>query len=257
MTAVTAAEELVRASRRLAKACAEMVFHDPVRFVYNPLLYARAPHEQYIRKYGNGPRRVIFLGMNPGPWGMAQTGVPFGEVAAVRDWMRITGAVHPRQEMHPRVRITGFECGRSEVSGNRLWGLMQKRFGEPQEFFRTHLVVNYCPLLFLDASGRNVTPDKISRADRQALERECDIHLRAVVKALDPSWLVGIGRFAQGRLETVQREAGWHSRTVLGIPHPSPASPLANRDWAGTVTAILEARGVWRQASEEHLEEHP
>ena len=34
-------------------------------------------------------KRVVFLGMNPGPFGMAQVGVPFGEVAAVRDWLRI------------------------------------------------------------------------------------------------------------------------------------------------------------------------
>ncbi len=255
MTAATAAEELVRASRRLARACAKMAFHDPVRFVYNPLVYARAAHEQYIRTYGNGAKRVVFLGMNPGPWGMAQTGVPFGEVAAVRDWMGIQGTVHPPSGMHSRVKITGFQCSRSEVSGNRLWGLMRTRFGGPREFFRIHLVVNYCPLLFLDAAGRNLTPDKISRKDRQALEHECDIHLRAVVEALDPSWLVGIGKFAQGRLEAVRREAGWDSRAVVGIPHPSPASPLANRNWAGAVTAVLEETGVWLP-SEENLKKH-
>ena len=35
------------------------------------------------------PRRkkLIFVGMNPGPFGMVQCGVPFGEIAAVRDWM--------------------------------------------------------------------------------------------------------------------------------------------------------------------------
>ena len=257
MAAVSLAEELVRASRRLARACAGMAFHDPVRFVYNPLQYARAAHEQYIRTYATGPKRVIFLGMNPGPWGMAQTGVPFGEVAAVRDWMRITATIRPPAQGHPRVKITGFECSRSEVSGSRLWGLMQKRFGAAPDFFRTHLVVNYCPLLFLDASGRNLTPDRISRADREALQQECDLHLQAVVKALNPSWLVGIGRFAQGRLEAVQRESGWDSRTVIGIPHPSPASPQANRDWAGAATRILRAAGVWPRLSEKDLEKHP
>ena len=236
---------MVRASRRLGKACSRISFHDPVRFVYNPLLYARALHEQYIQKFGATRKNAIFLGMNPGPWGMAQTGVPFGDVATVRDWMGISGPVRPPQGTHPRVAIKGLECSRIEVSGSRLWGLMRSRFGGPREFFRAHLVVNYCPLLFLDASGRNLTPDKISRADREALERECDAHLCAVIKALEPRWLVGVGRFAQGRLEAV---TGRGAGSVIGIPHPSPASPLANRDWAGTVTAMLCEAGVWSRS---------
>jgi single-strand selective monofunctional uracil DNA glycosylase len=183
--------------------------------------------------------------MNPGPWGMAQTGIPFGDVKAVRDWMGISATVHPPRTMHPRVIVQGFESGRAEVSGSRLWGLMERRFGRPREFFRAHIVVNYCPLLFLDAAGRNLTPDKLRRADRLALERECDVHLRAVIETLEPDWLVGVGTFARERLEAIQREIGGDCSLVLGIPHPSPASPLANRDWAGAVTSILCRAGVW------------
>ena len=36
-----------------------------------------------------GRKEAVFLGMNPGLWGMAQTGVPFGTVSLVRDWMGI------------------------------------------------------------------------------------------------------------------------------------------------------------------------
>jgi len=224
--------------------CGAIHFHPPVAYVYNPLHYARAPYEKYIRTFGSGPKRVIFLGMNPGPWGMAQTGVPFGDVVTVREWMGVSGPVHPPPHMHPRVIVRGFETTRVEVSGTRLWGLMKKRFGGPNQFFRTHLVVNYCPLLFLDREGRNVTPDKLNRADRDVLERECDAHVRAVIQALEPEWLIGVGKFATGRLEAVQQEAG-SSGQILGIPHPSPASPLANRDWAGAVTSILSKAGVW------------
>jgi len=238
-------EELVRASRRLAAGCDRIKFHDPVRFVYNPLLYARQPHEEYIRRFAGSRKRVVFLGMNPGPWGMAQTGVPFGEVAAVRDWMGINGQVHAQRETHPRVKITGFDCRRSEVSGHRLWGLMREQYANPKDFFRAHIVVNYCPLLFLDPSGRNLTPDKISSPDRQALFRKCDAHLRIVVEALSPRWLVGIGRFSQARLEALQDALGWKAITVVGIPHPSPANPLANRDWAGSVKAALHEAGIW------------
>ncbi|MGO9409680.1 MAG: uracil-DNA glycosylase family protein [Spirochaetia bacterium] len=246
MAAAARIKKLIIAARRLAAECEKIRFHDPVRFVYNPLLYARDSHEQYIRMYGPGEKRVIFLGMNPGPWGMAQTGVPFGEVSAVRDWMGISARILPPRKTHPRVAVTGFDCHRSEVSGKRLWGLMRERYASAGEFFRSHLVVNYCPLLFLDVSGRNLTPDKLRPSDRQALVHECDAHVRVVVETLEPRWLVGIGRFAQGRLELIQKEAGWKGATVVGIPHPSPASPLANRDWAGSVTAILTSAGVWQ-----------
>jgi single-strand selective monofunctional uracil DNA glycosylase len=134
--------------------------------VYNPLDYAWEPHQNYIARYGGGKKKVLFLGMNPGPWGMAQTGVPFGEVAAVRDWMGIGGRVDsPRgkglREEHPKRRVEGFACPRSEVSGRRFWGLMAERFKTPAAFFKGHWVVNYCPLVFMTATGANLTPDKL------------------------------------------------------------------------------------------------
>ncbi len=235
----------MRASRRLARECAKLDFRPPVRYVYNPLLYARAGHEEYIRRFAAPGKRVVFLGMNPGPWGMAQTGVPFGEVAAVKDWMGITAPVgRPRLE-HPRVKVSGFDCARSEVSGARLWGLMRERFGSAASFFSGHFVANYCPLLFLDAEGRNLTPDALDRRDREMLVSTCDRHLRAIVDVLEPGWLVGIGRFAEGRLKALCAGAGWDDTAILGIPHPSPASPQANRDWAGMTTSILCEAGVW------------
>ncbi len=238
-------DALVRASRRLAKACQQIRFHDPVRFVYNPLMYARAGYEEYLRKFGAGRKTVLFLGMNPGPWGMAQTGVPFGEVATVRDWMGISARVRPPTQQHPRVMITGFDCRRSEVSGNRLWGLVREQFGSPRDFFRSQLVVNYCPLLFLDASGRNLTPDKLAAADKEILTSVCDEHLSVVVDLLRPGWLVGIGKFAENRLLKLRERSGRKGMGVLGIPHPSPANPAANRDWAGRTSAILREAGVW------------
>ena len=67
-----------------------MRFAEPVAHVYNPLEYAIRPHRLYIRRFADGPRRVVFLGMNPGPYGMAQTGIPFGEITHVRDWLGLT-----------------------------------------------------------------------------------------------------------------------------------------------------------------------
>ena len=45
---------------------------------------------------------MIFLGMHPGPWGMAQIGVPFGEIPAVRDWMGISTTVDKPPVEHRR-----------------------------------------------------------------------------------------------------------------------------------------------------------
>jgi single-strand selective monofunctional uracil DNA glycosylase len=179
--------------------------------------------------------------MNPGPFGMVQTGVPFGEVATVRDWLRLDFDVKPPAHIHPARPIEGLRCPRSEVSGARLWGLFRQRFVTPERFFAEHFVVNYCPLAFLESSGKNRTPDKLPRGERIALEAACDQHLIDVLHALDPQWIVGVGAFA---VEQAKRVAP-PSASVVTMLHPSPASPAANRDWAGTAQRQLIEAGVW------------
>lgn len=220
----------------------ELQFAPPVSHVYNPLNYAWGPHEIYLRKFGKTRKRVVFLGMNPGPFGMAQTGVPFGEVGAVRDWLQITAPIGQPERQHPRRPVTGFTCPRSEVSGQRLWGLFAKRFRRPEGFFTDHIVMNYCPLAFIEGSGRNRTPDKLPAAEKGALFAACNEHLRAIVAALEPEWLIGIGDFALNRaLEVFQNAAPRLGR----ILHPSPASPAANRNWSAQATHQLRQLGVW------------
>ena len=233
---------LIRALRRHAREADALRFAPPVRFVYNPLLYAREPLERYLTRYAAGGTAVVFLGMNPGPWGMAQTGVPFGEVAAVRDWLRIEGRVSAPAAVHPRVPVLGFGCPRSEVSGRRLWGFMRERFGDAREMARHWFVANYCPLLFLDGAGRNLTPDKLARADRDALFPVCDRYLATLLEILRPRWAVGVGTFARQRLEAVAPALGIG---VASIPHPSPANPAANRGWARQARAALRSAGIW------------
>src|SRR5206468_3114168 len=162
MPSQSVADQMINAARELCATVNRLGFE---WHVYNPLDYAWLAHEAYLLKYGNACKRVVFLGMNPGPFGMVQTGVPFGEVAAVRDWMGLTASIAPAPRTHPRRPIEGFACPRSEVSGRRLWGLFAKRFGAPENFFADHFVANYCPLAFLDRSGRNLTPDKLSAAE--------------------------------------------------------------------------------------------
>jgi single-strand selective monofunctional uracil DNA glycosylase len=187
--------------------------------------------------------------MNPGPFGMMQTGVPFGEVAAVRDWMGLRAAVERPAREHPKRPIEGFDCPRSEVSGRRLWGWAELRFGAADAFFRDWFVLNYCPLVFLEASGRNFTPDKLPAQQRNAVTQACDRHLAAALSALQPEWAIGIGGFAERCLRSVLQGDGVDSALarrirVAQILHPSPASPAANRGWSDAVDRAIAQLGV-------------
>jgi single-strand selective monofunctional uracil DNA glycosylase len=213
-----------------------------VACVYNPLDYAWDAHAAYLRKFGDGRKRVVFLGMNPGPFGMVQTGVPFGEITAVREWLGIVANVRQPNSVHPRRPVTGFSCERSEVSGQRLWGLFARRFGEPANFFRDHIVLNYCPLAFVEESGKNRTPDKLPAAEQGALFAACNEHFSKAVAALKPEWVIGIGDFAVQRAREVLSP---QTVRVGRILHPSPASPAANRGWAEAAEKQLRGLGIW------------
>lgn len=219
---------LLAIADELVSALSALRFRPPVEYVYNPLIYARAPYEQYVKRFGATPKEVLLLGMNPGPFGMAQTGVPFGEVASVRDWLGISEPVGKPTPEHPKRPVAGFACHRSEVSGQRLWGWARNRFGTAEQFFDRFFVANYCPLLFLEASGRNLPLDKLARDEQRALTAHCDAALRATVRALTPNCVFGIGRFAEQRAAIALDGLGIR---IGFIPHPSPASPMANQGW--------------------------
>lgn len=226
---------------RLAREVDRLEFGPPVTHVYDPLVYAREPHRRYLKRYGRGPKQVLLVGMNPGPFGMAQTGVPFGDPELVRSFLRIGGEVGRPGREHPKRPITGFDCERGEVSGRRLWGWVRDRLGEPERFFERFLVVNYCPLAFVEASGRNRTPDKLPAAEQAPLYAACDRALRATAELLEPEYAIGIGAFAEGRIRAAL--AGLDVR-VGRILHPSPASPLANRGWAEQAERQLAELGI-------------
>ena len=236
--------ELIAATERLAGELRDLEFSPPVAYVYRTLDYTWEAHQLYLERFGKGNKRVVFLGMNPGPFGMAQTGVPFGEVAAVRDWMGIETAIGKPELEHPKRPVEGFNCQRSEVSGRRLWGLFAERFETAGAFFEDHFVLNYCPLVWMTATGANLTPDKISTAEMAAVERACLKHLQEVITLLKPSWLIGVGGFAEERLRRATAANG--STAAIGrILHPSPASPAANRGWAAAASQQLAELGVW------------
>jgi single-strand selective monofunctional uracil DNA glycosylase len=242
---MSASSKLIKAAKKLSRNVDRLKFAEPVTHVYNPLAYAWKSHEAYLSLVPDDGTNVMFLGMNPGPWGMAQTGVPFGEIAAARDFLGLNSPVKRPKNEHPKRPVEGFGCGRSEVSGRRLWGLFQEKYKTPKRFFAKHFVTNYCPLVFMESSARNRTPDKLPAAERQTLDAACDAHLHEVFKALNPKHVVGIGVYAEKCLQRAL-EATSHDAKLSRILHPSPASPAANKDWSGKVTRQLVDAGIWK-----------
>jgi single-strand selective monofunctional uracil DNA glycosylase len=235
-------QSLISASQKLSKLVSGMKFSEPTSYVYNPLDYAWTIHQSYLELAGKSKKKVVFLGMNPGPFGMAQTGVPFGEIPAVRDWMGLRGEVSKPNPEHKKRPVEGLDCKKSEVSGRRLWGLFAERFESAETFFEDHFVANYCPLVFMEDTGRNRTPDKLPAEERKDLEEVCDQHLRELVEILEPSWLVGVGGFARKRAEEALGTMDIKIGTIL---HPSPASPAANRGWAEAATKQMLEQNIW------------
>ncbi len=239
------ASALIAAAQRLSAQLDGLSFSAPVTHVYNPLDYAGAAHTQYLQQWGDQPhpRRVIFLGMNPGPFGMVQVGVPFGEVAIVHEWLRINAPIQQPLAMNPKRPIEGWACTRSEVSGRRLWGLFRERFGTPESFFAEHFVANYCPLAFFD-HARNVTPDKLPAAEMAPVIAACDAHLRTLVEMMQPEWVIGVGAYAEAQAMRALASS-LHQPRIGRVLHPSPASPAANRGWSEAATRQLIEQGIW------------
>ena len=249
-------ERLKQAAKHLSAACDEAISKletsGSVAHATNPLDYAWLHHEQFIEQWGGLGATTLLLGMNPGPWGMAQTGVPFGATHVARDFLRIkANELSTPANAHPKRPIVGMDLERQEVSGTRLWNLMEELYGSPEATFSNLFVVNHCPLLLLGERGQNITPDKVPKALIEPVLKACDDHLREVVEIMGIARIVGVGKYAEQRARQAF-DAGkkGHGITASGREieittcwHPSPASPLANRndgaDWRENVRNVL------------------
>jgi single-strand selective monofunctional uracil DNA glycosylase len=232
---------LIDISRALAKEVRKLGFAAPVAYVYRPLDYAWDAHAAYLERWGQGKKQVLLLGMNPGPFGMVQTGVPFGDVELVRDWLGVRAKVERPEREHPARPVLGFDCTRSEVSGRRLWGFARSTFGTPERFFERFFVVNYCPLAFVEPSGKNRTPDKLPKDEQAPLFAACDRALARIVDELEPKHVIGVGAFAES---CAKRVLAGKSVRIATILHPSPASPRANQGWERIAGEQLRKTGI-------------
>jgi len=232
---------LIDITLELSRKVDALTFKSPVTHVYNPLSYAWQAHKLFIEKYGSGEGRYVLMGMNPGPWGMAQTGIPFGEVNFARDWLQVAAPIDKPANEHPKRPVSGFDCPRSEVSGARIWSWAEKRYGTAERFFESFYVINYCPLSFMEEGGRNRTPDKLPPAERKPLFRACDTALQDMISVLKPKMVIGIGAFAETQAKRILVDFDLPIGRIL---HPSPASPVANRGWAEAAEKQFSALGV-------------
>ncbi|RJQ79500.1 MAG: single-stranded DNA-binding protein [Desulfobacteraceae bacterium] len=234
-------EQIEQIIDTLVQKVSRLRFGPPVRCVYNPLTYARSAHLAYWRRYGRPPKEILFLGMNPGPWGMVQTGVPFGDVGIVTQWLGIHVPLNVPEQVHPKRLVQGFACSRGEISGQRLWGWARQRFKTPLRFFERFWVANYCPLSFMEDGGRNRTPDKLPQHEKEPLLAACDEALVQTVQLLDPQYVVGVGKFAA---QQAQRALAGTGLPIGQITHPSPANPKANAGWSELIEQELQALGI-------------
>ncbi|XP_076638594.1 single-strand-selective monofunctional uracil-DNA glycosylase [Colletes latitarsis] len=239
---VDISEQLLSLERNLAIELRKITFRLPVEYVYSPLEYAYDTHKMYVKTYCGTTKKILFLGMNPGPWGMSQTGVPFGEISMVRDWLKICGPVGKPAKEQPDRKITGFQCKRTEISGKRLWGLFQELCGNPEKFFEHAYLHNYCPIALMDKKGRNITPAEIKGPEQINLQSTCDKALADAIRLLKVEILIGIGGYAEKRASLVVQSHNLHVK-VLCLPHPSPRA-VNNKNWSEKATKKLSEFGL-------------
>jgi len=238
--------KLLSASSKLRDKCEEisleLIDEKIIDYVYNPLDYAWEIHKEYLKLASHGNPKCILLGMNPGPHGMGQMGIPFAASSIVRDLFGITGIKVMQPKIpHPARPVLGLEYPRDEISGTRIWNLLSKLYKTRNSIFDNVFVVNHCPLmLFNGQRATNITPDKIKGLTVNKLLNACDQHLLEVSEILEADTVVGIGKYAEKRAKTVFDQT---QVQVKGCWHPSPASPLANRnngkDWQENIIAVL------------------
>ena len=173
----------------------ELKFFPPCFYVYNPLSYCFESFKIYFEYLNTEEEINLFFGINPGPFGMAQTGIPFGDKETVKNYLKIEPKIDidkiPKQ--HPKKQILGLEVKRVEKSGRIFWGVIKEFYPEKYDFFKSNFVLNFCPLCFLDEQGRNITPKVLRKEDQIALYKILEIFMLKLFKLIKIKKLIAIG----------------------------------------------------------------
>ena len=238
-TLINSSYNLSQDLQSLSKILLEEGFVD---YVYNPLIYAWEPHKAFIELGGNKGAKTILLGMNPGPHGMGQMGIPFAATSIVRDLFKIRNLpVLQPEKIHPKRKVIGLGWHKEEISGTRLWNALIDYYGTTENIFSKVFVVNHCPLMFFKGvNATNVTPDKIPGETIKKIIQRCDIYLKDIVEIMQIETVIGVGKYSKKRAEIALKDTKVNLKSCW---HPSPASPLANknkgRDWRENFEFVL------------------
>ncbi len=192
--------------------------------VYNVFEYAWQGWEAYIHKCAKLSAKIMLLGINPGPHGMLQTGIPFGSISAVRNYIGIHDAdIKQPTVLHKNRPVDGMKYTKEEQSGLLLWNTIESLFTNSLNFFSHCFVINYCPLAFFTQKGENITPDKLGTEERKDVEHRCTSHLLEYLNIFNTSLILAIGRYAFNKAQLLSRDL--HiipQKNIIYIPHPSP-----------------------------------
>ncbi|XP_059470377.1 single-strand selective monofunctional uracil DNA glycosylase [Neocloeon triangulifer] len=224
-------------------------FSDPVFMVYDPVEYAGGIYFQYLQRFCRSPKHLLILGMNPGPWGMGQTGIPFGDVDTVKNYLGLAEfgfLIRQPTQQHPSKIVTGLDCHRKEPSGTKLWGLVKKLTNYcPAEIALANIIVhNFCPLIFLKESGCNLTPEELKASNKkEELFNLCSTALYHSLRVLQCSQILCIGKFAEKRADLMVKKFSLNA-LVYSIPHPSPRNVSGRVNWEENAMASLSASGL-------------
>jgi single-strand selective monofunctional uracil DNA glycosylase len=222
--------------------------------IWNPGVYGEPWHDRFRRCYPPGRHPLVLFGLNPGPYGMAQSGIPFTDIARLRSGL--PRLARELMEAGEKVETPGLApgslrpyLGRTfESSSVRLYRFLERGWGSAETGWRQVVVANPCTLLFIDpASGKNRTPADLGKAVRarggeaaaRRLEEECDRLRRRcaleALEALNPRGAVLLGRNVQAALGSVLRAQLGESALIFW-EHPARAVPDT---WAaGLLTAL-------------------
>lgn len=182
--------------------------------------------------------------MNPGPFGMCQTGVPFGDPKCVKEFLQIEGVVNKPEIECPFREILGFNSSRREQSGERLWRFFQSICHTPEFFFKNAFLFNFCPIALMKGNGCNVTPGEIKDIKvRKSLEVLCEDWYLKVIRLLQPEYLIAIGRYIHKKTKDVFKANHIDNIKILYMPHPSPRA-VNNTNWHEKAQTFLDENNL-------------
>ena len=281
--------DLIKTTRILADDLHALRRPAGVSHVYNPLRYMWPAHERFLSRHyvtdrasapdgrldfyepagATRPRRYLILGMNPGPHGMVQTGLPFGDVVNAAAMLGYrTGDQVPAPdlagvELHPSRPVIGLSATRREASGERLWGGLAAIFGGLEQTLAACFAANYCPLAYFadDAQGTNVTPEDFGKKTIKGepnprhdpgyaaeLDKVCLPYLVRVARAMRVEVILAVGRYAEAKANIIAALQPDDSRParpkVVYLTHPSPLATRSAGEWATMARHALENAGA-------------